>query len=41
MFNYATRSNLKEATGVDTLKLPKKADLASLRLDVDQLDIDW
>ena len=35
--NYATR--LKNATGIDTSKFAKKADLASLKADVDELDI--
>ena len=33
--NYATKANLKNATGVD-----KKTDLANLKFDVDKLDID-
>ena len=36
----ATKWDLKSETDVDTLQLPKKADLASLKLDVDELDID-
>ena len=39
MFDYATRSNWKNATGVDTSDFAKKADLASLMSDVDDLDI--
>ena len=35
MSNYATRSNSKNATGVDTSKFAKKDDL-----EVDELDID-
>ena len=35
--NYATR--LKNATGIDTSKFAKKANLASLKADVDELDI--
>ena len=38
--NYATKSDLKNATGVTTLQFAKKADLASLKSDVDELDID-
>ena len=44
--NYATKSNLKHATGVDTSKLAKKVDLAKVDLtirfqsNVDKLDID-
>ena len=29
--NYATKADLKNATGADTLKLSKKDDLASLK----------
>ena len=38
--NYATKSDLKNATGVDTSKFVKKIDLANLKSDLDQLDID-
>ena len=38
--NYATKSDLKNATGVDTSKLAKKVDLASLKSFIDKLDID-
>ena len=38
--NYATKWNLKNATGVDTSKFAKKVDLASLNPNVDELDID-
>ena len=44
--NYATKSNLKHATGVDTSKLAKKVDLAKVDLTIrfqsngDKLDID-
>ena len=38
--NYARKSELKNATGVTTLQFAKKADLASLKSDVDELDID-
>ena len=40
MSNYVTKARLKNATGVDTLKSAKKVDLASLKSDIDQLDID-
>ena len=36
--NYATKADLKSATGVDTSKFAKKVDLASLTSDVDKLD---
>ena len=44
--NYATKSNLKHATGVDTSKLAKKVELPKVDLtirfqsNVDKLDID-
>ena len=38
--NYATKSNLKNATGVDTSDFAKKTDLANLKPDIDKLDID-
>ena len=40
MSNYATKADLKDATGVDTSKFAKKVDLANLQFDVDKLDID-
>ena len=40
LFNYATKSDLKNATGVDTLDFAKKDCLAHLKPDVDKLDID-
>ena len=38
--NYATKADLKNPTGVGTSELAKKTDLTSLKLDVDELDID-
>ena len=38
--NYATKTDLENATGVDTSPFSKKTDLASLKSDVDKLDID-
>ena len=38
--NYATKADLKNATGVDTSKFAEKVDLANLKSDVDKLDID-
>ena len=38
--NYATKADLKNATGVDTSKFAKKVDLANLKSNVDKLDID-
>ena len=39
LFNYATKVDLKNATGADTSKFAKKVDLASLKSNVDKLDI--
>ena len=38
MSNYATKADLKNATGVNT-KFAKKVDLANLKSHVDKLDI--
>ena len=38
--NYATKTDLKNATGVDTLSFVKNTDLANLESDVDKLDTD-
>ena len=38
--NYATKVDLKNATGVDTSKFDKKSDLASSKSNVVKLDID-
>ena len=38
--NYATKSDLKNATGIDTSKLASKSDLVNLKTEVDKLDID-
>ena len=40
LYNYETKSDLKNATGVDTSKLAAKSDLASLKGEVDKLDVD-
>ena len=40
MYNYATKKKKKNATGVDTLDIAKKTDLANLIYDVDKLYID-
>ena len=37
--NYATKSNSKNATGIDTSKLAAKSDLVSLKTEADKLDI--
>ena len=38
--NYATKIDLKNATGVDTSEFVKKNDLVNLKSDTDKLDID-
>ena len=38
--SYATKSELKYATGADTLKFAKKVDLTNLNSDVNKLNID-
>ena len=38
--NYATKSDFKNATGVDTSQFAKKDDLANLKSQVDKLNID-
>ena len=40
LFNYATKGDLKYATGVDTTSFAKTIDLANLKPDVDKLEID-
>ena len=37
--NYTTKTDFKNATGVDTSSFAKKTDLANLKSDVDKLDI--
>ena len=38
--NYATKIDLKHATGVDISKFAKNVDLANIKCDIDKLDID-
>ena len=40
LLNYATKTDLKNATEIGTSKLAAKSDLASLKAEVDNLDID-
>ena len=40
MSNYATKSDLKNAAGFDTLDFAKKDDFASIKSNIDQLNID-
>ena len=37
--NYATKADLKNATGTDASKLTVKSDLASLKAEVDKIDV--
>ena len=38
--NYATKTDLKSATGINTSKLTLKSSLVSLKAELDKLDID-
>ena len=38
--NYATKTDLKNATGIDTSSFAKNLDLANLKSNVGKLDID-
>ena len=38
--NYVTKAELKNAAGVDTSKFAKKVDLANLKSNADELDVD-
>ena len=40
LFNYASKTDLKNATGIDTSKLAVKSDLVSLKAKVGKLGID-
>ena len=40
MSNYATKTDFEKATGVDTSKLTAKSDLASLKAEIDKINID-
>ena len=40
MSNYATKADLKNATGIDTSTLAAKSDFVSLKALVDKIDID-
>ena len=37
--NYATKAELKNATGVDALQFSKKVNLGNLKSNIDKLDI--
>ena len=38
--HYATKPDLKKATGADTSNLAGKSDLASLKAEIGQIDVD-
>ena len=38
--NYATKANLKDATGIDTSNFALKLNLASLKAEVDKIDVE-
>ena len=38
--HYPTKADLKGATGVDTSNLAAKSDLASLKVEIDEIDLD-
>ena len=40
MSNYATKLDLENESGLDTSKLAAKSDLASLKAEVDKIDVD-
>ena len=40
MSNYATKADLKEATGIDTSNFALKSNLASLKTKADKVDLD-
>ena len=39
LYNYVTKSDLKNATGVDISKFAKRVGLANLKSDIDKSDI--
>ena len=38
--NYATKADLKNATGIDTSKLALKSNLATLKAEIDKTDVE-
>ena len=40
LFNYATKTDIKNISHTDTSSFPLKSNLASLRTEADKLDID-
>ena len=39
-YHYATKTKLRNATGVDRYKLTAKSELASLKVELDKIDVD-
>ena len=39
LYNYATKSDFKNATGIDTSKLALKPNLANLRAEIDKINV--
>ena len=39
-FNYATKTDFKKATGVDTTNPAAKSDLPTLKAEIDKIDLD-
>ena len=40
LYNYATKTDIKDITHADTSKFALKTNLANLKIEVDKLDID-
>ena len=40
LYNYGTKLNLKNAARVDTFKLTARSDLASLKAEINKIDVD-
>ena len=40
LYNYATKADLKNVTEIDTSKLALNSNLASLKAEIDKIDVD-
>ena len=40
MSNFATKTELKNATGIDASNFPLKSNLASLKTEIDKIDVE-
>ena len=40
MSSYATKADLKDATGIDTSNFALKSNLATLKTEIDKIDVD-